>query len=213
MQKKQREGVSLYQSHLPSQRLAARDVWRSAESSPEGVVACVRLALHVQALVRGLLARGRVMEGAAWALGLVITAACAGAASAQQLQPGTYPAVDPALYAPLQVVGAPTGAFSSSRCCLHTRNAMFLRGSGRVPRCTLHPPLKQPSDVVALKSTGCASRLCHGPRALRCAMPVLCSGVRSLLSTRVRSSRPGQHRAGLRGERSDIEGAEGLGFQ
>ena len=68
------------------------------------------------------------MGAAAWALGLVLTAACAGAARAQQLQPGSYPAVDPALYAPPQVVGAPTGAAflpAAARC----RMAIVCAGS------------------------------------------------------------------------------------
>lgn len=50
------------------------------------------------------------MGGGARLLGTVLVAACLGAAAAQQLPQGTYPPADPALYAPLQLVGAPTGA-------------------------------------------------------------------------------------------------------
>ena len=50
------------------------------------------------------------MGGGARLLATVLVAACLGAVAAQQLPQGTYPLADPALYAPLQLVGAPTGA-------------------------------------------------------------------------------------------------------
>ncbi len=66
---------------------------------------------------------GRGMGGGAarllsWALAAAaLGAACLpGGARAQQLPNGTYPPVDPALYAPLQLVGATTGASPGSGC-------------------------------------------------------------------------------------------------
>ena len=91
------------------------------------------------------------MGGAAWALGLVLTAACAGAARAQQLQPGSYPAVDPALYAPPQVVGAPTGA-SPLRVAALQDWPLLAQAVGAHTRCAYHSPRSKPCVTVALRA-------------------------------------------------------------
>ena len=86
----------------------------------------------------------------AWALGLVLAAACAGAARAQQLQPGSYPAVDPALYAPPQVVGAPTGAIPLPAAPLQPRPP-FAQAGGAHTRCPCHTPCTlEPCVALAL---------------------------------------------------------------
>ncbi|KAK9832522.1 hypothetical protein WJX81_005056 [Elliptochloris bilobata] len=71
------------------------------------------------------LQRRRSMGRVACALGWALAAACLCAACGQQLQPGTYPAVDPALFAPVQVVGAPTGLDNSLLGC--ARNGATLK--------------------------------------------------------------------------------------
>jgi len=79
-----------------------------------------------QACKRGENLRGgRGMGGSAarllgWALAAAaLGAACLpGGARAQQLPNGTYPPVDPALYAPLQLVGATTGVCPDLGCLI-----------------------------------------------------------------------------------------------
>ena len=57
------------------------------------------------------------MGGGARLLAAMLVAASLGAAAAQQLPQGTYPLVNSTLYAPLQLVGAPTGAPPGSGLC------------------------------------------------------------------------------------------------
>lgn len=97
---------------------------------------------------KGLAAQARSMGGAAWALGLVLAAACVGAARAQQLQPGSYPAVDPALYAPPQVVGAPTGAFPAAL----QDQPLSAQAVGAHTRCPYNCPCSQPCVTLALRA-------------------------------------------------------------
>ncbi len=78
----------------PSYGSNATVLCRSAHTAPRG---------SARAAARG-------MGGGARLLATVLVAACLGAVAAQQLPQGTYPLADPALYAPLQLVGAPTGA-------------------------------------------------------------------------------------------------------
>ena len=112
------------------------------------------------------------MGGAAWALGLVLTAACAGAARAQQLQPGSYPAVDPALYAPPQVVGAPTGV-SAPSCCSSAGLAPASAGTGCAHKVCLPLSALQAMRDSSSQSAACTSGLCESCRS--CAASVVCT--------------------------------------